>query len=257
MKGLIADIQRGSVHDGPGIRTTVFFKGCPLRCAWCHNPECISFAPQELFYPEKCIGCGKCKEGCFSGARVLCGRTATAEDVLNEVLEDAAYYGSEGGVTFSGGEPLAQPEFLAETAALCRERGISTAVETSMIEFYPEILQGMRWIMADLKLWDPALHRKYTGVGNERIRENLRAANALGVPMILRTPVIPEVNGRAEEIKAIAAFAWGLENVRKYELLPYHPLGNAKRRALGEAEPAFTVPSKALMEELNQYAFLR
>lgn len=111
-KGLIADIQRASFHDGDGIRTTVFFKGCPLRCAWCHNPECISFERQTLYYPQKCIGCGKCDEGCFSGAKVVCGKEYNSEELLCEILQDAVYYGDNGGVTFSGGEPMAQKIFF-------------------------------------------------------------------------------------------------------------------------------------------------
>ena len=110
--GLITEVQRFSVHDGPGIRTTVFFKGCPLRCAWCHNPECISPSPEELFYPEKCIGCGKCREGCFAGARVPCGRRIGQAELMRLILADRPYYGQDGGVTFSGGEPLLQADFL-------------------------------------------------------------------------------------------------------------------------------------------------
>ena len=119
-EGLIADIRRASFHDGAGIRTTVFFKGCPLRCAWCHNPECISTEPQELFYRERCIGCGCCAEGCFSGARVICGKKMRAEEVLREILLDRPYYDENGGVTFTGGEPLMQADFLKECIALCQ-----------------------------------------------------------------------------------------------------------------------------------------
>ena len=113
-KGIVADIQRNSIHDGPGIRTTVFLKGCPLNCAWCHNPECISFTPQIMYYPEKCIGCGYCEKGCFSGARVMCGKEMNLQEVMNEILLDKDYYGEDGGVTISGGEPFAQRSFLNE-----------------------------------------------------------------------------------------------------------------------------------------------
>ena len=137
ISGIVADIQRASVHDGPGIRTTVFLKGCPLHCAWCHNPECISSQPQMMYYPEKCIGCGLCHKGCFSGARVMCGKEMTVEEVVREVLLDRDYYGPDGGVTFSGGEALAQKAFLNGLIDECKANGISCAVETSLI-FYDE-----------------------------------------------------------------------------------------------------------------------
>ena len=150
--GIIADIQRASVHDGPGLRTTVFFKGCPLRCAWCHNPECIGREPEILLYPEKCIGCKRCDEGCYTGARVLCGNEMTAEALLREILLDRAYYGHDGGVTFSGGEPLMQAPFLSEMIDLCRASGIHTAVETSLAIFDGAIYGKLDLVMADFKI---------------------------------------------------------------------------------------------------------
>jgi len=254
MTGIIADIQRASVHDGPGLRTTVFFKGCPLRCSWCHNPECISPKPQTLFYPDKCIHCGGCAQGCFSGARVLCGKIMDTDTVLGEILADKDYYGTEGGVTFSGGEPLLQADFLAELTDACIASGIRCAMETSLWFFREDIFTRMQLIMADLKIWDDETHRRYTGVSNERIRENFRRLNELGIPIIARTPVIPEIS---QGIPEISEFLRGLENVKKYELLPYHPLGNAKLTALGMGSPSFTVPDKELMKELNQHVFIR
>ena len=254
MNGLIADIQRCSLHDGPGIRTTVFFKGCPLHCAWCHNPECIAFEPQELFYADKCVGCGHCAEGCFSGARVICGKNMTVAELMAALEEDRPYYGAQGGVTFSGGEPMAQKAFLAEAADACHAAGIHTAIETSMLLYDEAVLRRMDLIMADLKIWDSELHRTYTGVPNEQIKENLRRADALGIPMILRTPVIPEID---QDIPKIASFAAELRSVRQYELLPYHPLGDAKRAAMGQQAAPFTVPSKEKMKEWNMYAFVR
>ena len=254
LTGRIADIQRFSLHDGPGIRTTVFFKGCPLHCAWCHNPECISFEKETLFYPEKCIGCGKCAEGCYSGARRVCGTDMTPEELLSEILRDRAYYGDGGGVTFSGGEPLAQPEFLSAILELCKREGLSCMIETSLVLWEPEILSRMDRIFADLKIWDEDTHRKYTGVGAEKIRENLTLADTLGVPITVRTPVIPEIE---QGVPAIAEFAASLKNVRQYELLPYHPLGVDKGKALGKPQRFFSVPDKNFMKPVNHYAFLR
>ena len=253
-KAIIADIQRASVHDGPGIRTTVFFKGCPLKCAWCHNPECISFQPQLMYYTEKCIGCGLCEKGCFAGARVICGKEMTVEDILKEVLLDKDYYGSDGGVTFSGGEALARPEFLSELIDACKAEGIHCAVETSLIYYHEEIFRKLDLVMADLKIWDNTLHKQYTGVENIKIKENFRKLNELGVPIIARTPVIPEISQGIDEI---SAFLKELDNVIKYELLPYHPLGGAKREALGMTVEDFTIPTAVYMKELEQYVFIR
>ena len=254
IKGLIADIQRASIHDGDGVRTTVFFKGCPLSCRWCHNPECISFEKEILYYPEKCIHCGMCDKGCFSGARVVCGKSMTADEVLSEIMLDVPYYGKNGGVTFSGGEPFAQGKFLNECIDKCRENKINCAVETSLIYFDEEIFKKLDFVMADLKIWNSDLHKKYTGTGNERIIKNFENLNKFNIPIIARTPVIPEIN---QEIDKISAFLKTLPNVRKYELLPYHPLGNSKRKALGQKADGFSVPSKEYMKELEKYAYIR
>ena len=253
-KALITDIQRASLHDGSGIRTTVFFKGCPLHCAWCHNPESISFEKQELFYPEKCIGCGKCGEGCYAGAKVICGQEMTAEEVLSALLLDKPYYSHDGGVTFSGGEPMAQKDFLKELIPLCKREGIGCAIETSMIYYDEEIFRQLDFIMADLKIWDDDLHKRYTGVGNVRIKEHFQMLNRLHIPIIARTPVIP---GIEQGINQISEFFRGLSNVVRYELLPYHPLGNSKRQALGIADDGFKVPTPEYMKELKRYAFIR
>ena len=219
IKGIVADIQRASVHDGPGIRTTVFLKGCPLHCAWCHNPECIDYKPQTMYYPEKCIGCGLCEEGCFSG-----------------------------------GEPLLQRDFLSALIDRCKEERIHCAIETSLIYFDAEILKKVDLVMADLKIWDNELHKKYTGVGNEKIKENFAQVNKLGIPIIARTPVIPEIT---QGIDCISEFLRELDNVEQYELLPYHPLGGAKREALGIETDGFSIPSAELMKELKKYVFIR
>jgi len=254
MTGLISDIQRASLHDGYGIRTTVFFKGCPLSCSWCHNPECIDTKPQMLFYPEKCIGCGMCDEGCYAGAKVVCGKEMTAEEVLSEVSRDISYYSGGGGVTFSGGEPFMQADFLRECIALCKNAGIGCAAETSMIYFNEDIFRSLDFVMTDFKILDSDTHKKHTGVLNEVIKENFVRLNTLGIPIIARTPVIPEID---QKIDKISEFLQSLDNVVKYELLPYHPLGKAKAAALGIDTVHFTTPTKEQMKELNKYAFIR
>ncbi len=253
-KGLIADIQRASFHDGTGIRTTVFFKGCPLCCAWCHNPECISFEKQILFYRDKCIGCDKCDDGCFAGAKVVCGRKYSADELLNEIIRDLPYYGENGGVTFSGGEPFAQKLFLDDIVDLCCANKISCAVETSLLYFEPDIFRKLDFVMADLKIWDSEIHKEYTGVLNEIIKENFLKLNELNIPIIARTPLIPEIN---QEINKISEFLKGLENVTQYEILPYHPLGLQKAEALGISQKIFSKPDDTLIKEANKYAFIR
>ncbi|MBR7165714.1 MAG: radical SAM protein [Clostridia bacterium] len=253
-KPLIADIQRFSLHDGPGIRTTVFFKGCPLNCAWCHNPECISFAPETLFYPHRCVGCGGCAEGCFSDAKVLCGREYTPEELMEEIRRDLSYYGEEGGVTFSGGEPLCQRDFLLEMLLRCRKEGIHTALETSLILFDEEVFRNTDLILADLKIWDDALHRKFTGVSVEPIKNHFLRLGTLSTPVRGATPVIPEIHQGIEEI---SRFLYGIETVREYVLLPYHPIGTQKAEALGKKQRAFSVPTEEFMKEARQYAFIR
>ena len=157
--GLIADIQRCSIHNGLGIRTTVFVKGCPLSCVWCHNPECIAPEPQTLFYPEKCIVCGFCAEGCYTGARVTCGREMTPEEVFREIERDAPYYGADGGLTISGGEPLMQADFCAALLDICKSRGVHRAVETSLLFWNPQVMEKIDLLMADLKIWDDEAHK--------------------------------------------------------------------------------------------------
>lgn len=253
-KGLIADIQRASFHDGDGIRTTVFLKGCPLNCVWCHNPECISFDKQTMFYPEKCIGCGMCDKGCYSGAKVICGTEMTPLDVFNEIKPDIPYYFDDGGVTISGGEPMAQKNFCLDFIRLLKKNSIGVAMETSLIIFDEEVFKDLDFIMCDLKIWDNGLHKKYTCVENLQIKENFKLLNSLDIPIIARTPVIPEIS---QGISEISAFLKNLNNVKKYELLPYHPLGISKCDALGEESQKFSIPTKEYMKELEKYVFVR
>lgn len=256
-EGIVADITRGSTHDGPGIRTVVFLKGCPLNCAWCHNPECISPEIQTLEYPEKCVGCGMCAQGCYSGAKVVCGKKMTVEEVMQPVLSDRGYYDGAGGITISGGEPMLQRTFTERLVAACKKEGIHTAVETSMIIYDPAVFSQLDLIMFDLKLPDDERHQKWTGVKVSRIKENILEASKLGIPMLARTPVIPGVNADPKTISEISDFLSSIPAVYKYELLPYHPLGISKRMALQMQVTEFEIPNKEHMKELNQYAFLR
>lgn len=255
--GTIADIQRFSLHDGPGIRTTVFLKGCNLRCAWCHNPETVAFEPQVLLRPEKCIGCGGCAEGCFSGARTVCGVRRTVGSVLEEVLLDKPYYGNDGGLTISGGEPLCQPVFTAELLKAAGEQGVHTALESNMAAPWATVEPVLRHcglLMCDLKAWDSDRHREYTGVPNEGIRANIQRASAAGLPVLLRTPVIPGVNDTTDEISSIARFAAGLPTLVCYELLPYHPLGLAKGSLEGFKPQRFETPNQEQVKALAEAA---
>jgi pyruvate formate lyase activating enzyme len=259
---MITDIQRFCVHDGPGIRTTVFFKGCNLRCGWCHNPETILPGPQLQVYPDRCIGCGACVAACPRGApsrrnldRRLCtacgtcartcyaeamkliGRRVAAQEVFAEVIEDRAFYAnSGGGVTLSGGEPLCQREFAIEILQLCKAAGVHTAIETNLAwpwEHVEPVLPHLDLLMADIKSMDAALHADWTGQSNDRTLDNIRRLAGQDLPLIIRTPVIPGVNDSDKEIGAIADFVAGLPNLRYYELLPYHPLGLGKYESLG------------------------
>lgn len=253
---IIADIQHASLHDGPGMRTTVFFKGCPLRCAWCHNPECIEKTPQMLNYPEKCIGCGECENGCFSGAKVICGKEMTAEDIFEEIMLDSTYYQDNGGVTFSGGEPLLYPEILTEIIQLCKDQNIKTAIETSIYIYNEDIFKAIDFIMADFKIFDDKKHIVYTGVSNKTIKDNLKLLNKINKPFLVRTPIIPGINDNITEIINIRNFIKPLKNLVGYELLPYHPLGVSKLAALGQEIRYFETPSNQLMEDLKRYAEL-
>ena len=244
-KATVFDIQRFSVHDGPGIRTTVFMKGCPLRCMWCHNPEGLSCSCELQFFEEKCIGCGKCgrkeslsdADNCPSGALVVCGREMSSEDVLCEILKDKCFYAEDGGVTFSGGECLLGADFVAEVLAAAKREGLHTAIDTCGMVRWQEIEKTLGvcdLYLYDVKCIDAVAHKKYTGVDNSLILENLKRLSDAGKEIWIRVPVIPDFNDSTEEMTAIAEFLLALPKaVRQVTLMPYHSLGASKYATLG------------------------
>lgn len=272
LKATIFDIERNSYVDGPGIRTTVFFKGCNLRCAWCHNPESQSPKPQMMFYKNKCTGCGKCKEKCPNhlescelcgkctlycphDAREICGKEYTVDEVMREILKDKAFYDhSGGGVTFSGGECMLQIDFLEEILKVCKENGIHTAVDTAghvPYEYFERILPYTNLFLYDVKCYDSEKHKKYTGVRNELILENLKKLLATGKSVWVRIPIIPTVNDTVEEIQRIKAYISSCGKPEKIELLPYHAMGEHKFEALGKAVQRFNAPSAETIKIIN------
>ena len=240
MIALISDIKRFAVHDGDGIRTTVFFKGCPLKCVWCHNPESISFKPQVAFYENKCIGCGECKkerftvEGCLGDARVLYGKEMTIEELLPLLLEDKDFYEtSGGGVTLSGGECLCQADFCAELLKELKKEGINTAVDTCGFvskEAIDKVLPYTDTFLYDIKAIDEDVHIKCTGQSNKIILENLKHIDSLGKKIEIRIPYVPEYN--SDQIEKIAKFLNSLKNIQAVKVLPYHNYAGSKYSAL-------------------------
>lgn len=237
MKAFVTDIQRFSLQDGPGIRTTVFLQGCNMHCPWCHNPETIPLRPVELYYKEKCLGCGKCAEGCTSGARVKSSKEMSVDEVMREIRQDKRYYDeSGGGVTVSGGEPSLHPGFVMALADACHAEDISIAVETNMSRPWQVIepmLKKMDLIMCDLKLNLTIPHKKQTGLDNPTIFNSIGRSSKLGIPMIVRTPLVPGVTDSVENLRMIAEYIAKMDNIVRYEVLNFNPLGGAKRDALG------------------------
>jgi pyruvate formate lyase activating enzyme len=288
-KGIIFNIQRFSIHDGPGIRTTVFMNGCPLHCFWCQNPESQTLRPEIFFDAEKCKGCGKCVQACPEGAveisegrsktnrglckgigkcaeacpneaRNLIGREAKLEEVFKEVAADAIFYQeSEGGVTLSGGEPLTQPQFAMSLLKLCKEAGIHTVIETcgyGRWETVRQILNYVDLVLYDFKHMDPVEHEKGTGVSNELILENSKKIHhELFVPILARVPIIPGYNDSVMNIEATAKFiATELGSSIKVHLLPYHRLGETKYERLERPSQSISIepPSEEHMSELQR-----
>lgn len=260
--GTITDIQHFSIHDGPGIRSSVFFKGCALRCLWCHNPENILVRERELsFIPARCIlcgycfrvcpngchslidgqhrvdrskcqRCGRCAAECYTKAITLVGRTVTAQEVVDEVARDDIFYAtSGGGITLSGGEPLMQREFTREILRLCKLRGIHTTLETCGVYPY-EWLDGIRenvdLFFLDYKATGPEQHKECTGVDGHEVLENLHRLQEDGYRVLLRCPIIPGKNDTKEHFKAIAELTLTYPHLLGAELLPYHRLGTSK-----------------------------
>ena len=254
MRTLVASVERASRHDGPGLRTVIFLKGCPLRCLWCHNPECISFEAETFYDPSKCLGCGRCAEGCVSGARVRCGEERSVADLVREAEEDKPYYGKTGGVTLSGGDPLAHPAFAGDLLRALRQAGISCAMETSLYRFDEDLLRLCDCLMVDVKHMDPDEHRRLTGMDNREILSNLRRADGLGIPLIVRTPLVAGLTDSEENIRATAAFLKPLRNLRAYELLPYHAFGVEKAKRLGKVQTEFSAPSAERVAALRKLA---
>lgn len=263
--GSIFNIQRFCLHDGDGIRTTVFLKGCPLRCIWCHNPEGLETCPIISFAKDKCVSCGrclndcvarhivdgevalnteecvhcgKCVSNCLCGANELFGREVSSDEVLAEVLRDKMFYKtSGGGLTISGGEPSMQAEFAIELIEKAKEAGVSSFIETSGIgsrEFYKKCLELGVVFLYDIKCMDSVRHKSFTGVGNEKILDNLEYLFVNGADIILRLPFIPGLNDTEKDIRDLSAFL--LKNTGKYryaQIMPYHSFGTGKAIRLG------------------------
>lgn len=261
--GRVFNVQRFSLHDGPGIRTTVFLKGCPARCLWCHNPESQAFGPEVIRVETRCASCGTCEtvcphgapppgsgrctacgacvEACPTGAREMAGRETTADQVMDEVLRDRVFFqGSGGGVTFSGGEPLAQIAFLRALLGLARGHGLHAAVDTCGFAPRADLLSLVPLVdlfLFDVKLLDDARHRELTGLPTGPIVDNLRALAEAHPAVWIRVPIIPGHTDDEADVAAIAALVDELAGVRQVSLLPYHASGSAKARRLGRPAP--------------------
>lgn len=283
MTGRIFEIQRFSLHDGPGIRTTVFMKGCMLRCLWCHNPEGMDGGKSLSFLPDRCIGCGycfrtckhtahlmvgdrhaldrkacavcgSCTEECYSRALELVGRDATVSEVLQEVLRDKPFYEtSGGGMTLSGGEPLMQAEFTAELLHSAKLAGLHCAIETCghvAQDKFKNIMEEVDLFLYDIKDTNPTRHLEFTGASNEQILSNLQFLHDAGAAVLVRLPIIPGLNDLEDHFHGISSLAARLPKLLGFEVMPYHPLGTGKHLRFGtkDALGAIASPTPAMID---------
>jgi pyruvate formate lyase activating enzyme len=295
IKGTIFDIKKYAIHDGPGIRTTIFFKGCPLRCWWCHNSEGLKLEPEIIFKENRCIKgcsecigvcqrgalsqsdqcivirrdkcnlCGECIQACPSEALQIIGRKMTVAEVMKEIEKEMVFYDeSGGGVTFSGGEPLMQPEFLETILKECKEKNIHTALDTSgyaSSEVMDKISDKVGIFLYDLKIMDDEKHKKYTGVSNRLILENLRKLASRGSKVAIRIPLIPGINDDEDNINKTAELIHSLEIIKSISLLPYHKAGREKYKRLNllDKMSKTQAPSaervKEIMKSLKRHGF--
>jgi pyruvate formate lyase activating enzyme len=267
-EGVIFDIQRYSLHDGPGLRTNLFLKGCPLRCQWCCNPESVQPQPELAFFDRRCFLCGDCLDVCATGALNMdddklhwnpaacdqcgrcvqvctadamrwIGRRVTASEVMEEVIRDLPFYTGSGGITLTGGEPTLQPAFAEAVLRLAKQESIHTAIETCGYAPWPAFERLLPWldlVLYDIKHMDSEQHRQGTGISNEQILHNARRIAATGNKMIIRVPLIPQFNITEDNLRRTGRFALDL-TVEEIHLLPYHRLGQPKYRALGRPYP--------------------
>ena len=280
---MIFDIKRYAIHDGPGIRTTVFFKGCHLYCSWCHNPEGQSFDQELMIWPERCVrcetcvsacpnsavsttnssivtdrtkceACAVCAENCPANAREIVGKKLSVDGLMQEVEKDVSFYDeSGGGATISGGEPLAQPLFLNAFLGACKKEGIHVALDTNgyaKTEIVMKVSRNVDLFLYDLKVMDDKKHKLHTGVSNKLILKNLKRLDSLGKNIIVRSPLIPGVNSGEENVRSMSDLVSRLKNVEQIDLLPYHRLGIEKAERLGKKAKSFKESSNEIVENV-------
>lgn len=289
LMGIVFGIQRLSIHDGPGIRTTVFLKGCNVTCKWCHNPEGISKQPLVGLNTERCIrcgacvaecpnrchkieagehffdrtactACGRCVDVCPIQALEMIGKRMMADEVMKVILKDQKFYGAEGGVTLSGGEALMQKEFALELMQRCRAHGIRVALETNGVhkrETYDEVMPYVDLFLLDYKATDPAVHKAYVGCDNRLILNNLRYLHDAGARVLVRCPIIPGVNDNRTHFDAIAQLTKDLPNLVGAEILPYHKLGVSKARRIDTEYQEFEMVDTSVSDGWKQHILSR